>query len=244
MQIRWLVLCCFASSALADKAPPPPPPPPPSSTIPKGAVTISSKVLESLRTKGSSRIEPQPGVLAAMRSDGATKVTGDVKICLSTVGGVVHSEITKSTGYPTFDLRITSEVVDWMFQPYKVNAKSVPACGTITITYTVDTTKAIDPKLTDGKCLLGDGSATRLELLRTDVDMICGAAKATNGKDFMSVGPYIAERMKTDLLAELFARLRTTTTLDMIVGCVRSAMAKTAVKTCATVDVLLANRPR
>ena len=72
--------------------------------------------------------------------------------------------------------------------------------------------------------------------------MICGAAEATGGTDFMSIGPYIAQHMKTDLLADLFANMRTTTTLDMVVRCVRTAMAKTSVQKCATIDVLLQHR--
>jgi hypothetical protein len=78
--------------------------------------------------------------------------------------------------------------------------------------------------------------------LRTDVEMFCSAATATGGKDFMSMGPYIAERMKTDLLADLFANMRTTTTLDMIIERVRGAMKKTNIERCETIDVLVKNR--
>jgi len=80
--------------------------------------------------------------------------------------------------------------------------------------------------------------------LRADLDMICGAAKATGGHVFVSVGPYIAEHMKTGLLAEFFANIRTTSTLDDFVAIVRGAMAKTGVEKCDTVDVLTANDPR
>jgi hypothetical protein len=78
--------------------------------------------------------------------------------------------------------------------------------------------------------------------LRADVDMICGAAKATGGHDLMSVGPYIAEHMKTDLLANFFANIRTTSTLDDFVTIVRGAMAKTGVETCDTIDALTSRR--
>ena len=69
--------------------------------------------------------------------------------------------------------------------------------------------------------------------------MICGALKITGGADFISVGPYIAEHMKTDLLADLFANIRTTTTFDMIADRIRGAMAKTHVSSCPTLDTLL-----
>ena len=80
--------------------------------------------------------------------------------------------------------------------------------------------------------------------LRADVDMICGAAKATGGHVLMSVGPYIAEHVKTGLLANFFANIRTTSTLDDFVAIVRGAMAKTGVDKCDTVDVLVSNDPR
>jgi hypothetical protein len=80
--------------------------------------------------------------------------------------------------------------------------------------------------------------------LRADVDMICGAAKATGGHVLMSVGPYVAEHIKTDLLANFFANIRTTSTLDDFVAIVRGAMAKIGVDKCDTVDVLVANDPR
>ena len=78
--------------------------------------------------------------------------------------------------------------------------------------------------------------------LRADLDMICGAAKATGGHVLMSVGPYIAEHMKTDLLANFFANIRTTSTLDDFVTIVRGAMAKTGVETCDTIDALTSRR--
>ena len=168
-------------------------------------------------------------------------MSGQVEVCSDGDGGVVYAEMTKSTGYPSYDDWIKREVVDWPFRPYRPDKKAVIFCGAVTITYSLKPTGA--PQ-TNAGCRTGEATTARLRDLRVDVDMICGAAKITRGTDFMSVGPYIAEHMKTDLLAELFATIRTTTTLDMIVGCVRAAMAKTNVKTCATIDVLLQQRRR
>jgi len=89
-----------------------------------------------------------------------------------------------------------------------------------------------------------DPAPTADPTLRADVDMICGAAKATGSHVLMSVGPYIAEHMKTGLLANFFANIRTTSTLDDFVAIVRGATAKTGVDKCDTVDVLVANDPR
>lgn len=80
--------------------------------------------------------------------------------------------------------------------------------------------------------------------LRADVGMICGSLAATGGTDFSSVGPYIAEHMKTDLLADLFKTIRTTTTIEMIIERVRKAMAVVHVDHCETIDVLAEKRRR
>jgi hypothetical protein len=48
--------------------------------------------------------------------------------------------------------------------------------------------------------------------------------------------------MTTDLLADLFANIRTTTTLAMIVQRIRGAMTLAHVDRCETVDILLEHR--
>jgi len=72
---------------------------------------------------------------------------------------------------------------------------------------------------------------------------MCGAARATGGKTFNEVGPYIAENMRTHHKVELFADFRNST-LDEIIARMRALMAKANVTQCDTVDVLIANDPR
>ena len=79
--------------------------------------------------------------------------------------------------------------------------------------------------------------------LRADVDVMCGAAKATGGTTFMQVGPYVAEHMKTSHKIELFADVRTRT-LDEMLARMRALAAKAGVQRCDTIDVLVANDPR
>src|SRR5512139_4226807 len=67
--------------------------------------------------------------------------------------------------------------------------------------------------------------------LRADVDIMCGAAKATGGTTFIDVGPYIAENMKTGHKVALFADVRTRT-LDEMIERMRALAAKANVTTC------------
>ena len=86
-------------------------------------------------------------------------------------------------------------------------------------------------------------SVSQDELLKEDIKVICGAAKATGKEWFNELGPYIAENMKSMYKYELFEGVTTgTATLDDIVARIRKLMAKTGVTQCNTVDVLLAAR--
>jgi hypothetical protein len=81
--------------------------------------------------------------------------------------------------------------------------------------------------------------------LRADVEMICGATKATGGNTFIEIGPYIAEHAKTDLMTDLFLGLRKgERSLDDFFVLIRGAMKKTGVEHCETLDVLMAHDPR
>jgi hypothetical protein len=199
---------------------------------PPGAVTITSATLEQLRKTGSRDIAPNPATIEWMVLDGVKLVSVDLKLCISTPGLVAYAEIVKPSDYPSYAERIRLEAVDWTFRPFKQNAIAVPACSIVTINYQPPPrpTAPATPPVT--------GAA--LAALRADVEMICGAAKATGGTDFIAVGPYIAEHMKTDLLADLFANIRTTS-LAKIVGRVRGAMAVTRIARCATIDVLVSS---
>lgn len=88
-------------------------------------------------------------------------------------------------------------------------------------------------------------SVSQDELLKADMDVICGAAKATGKEWFNDVGPYIAENMKSMYKYELFEGVTTgQATLEDIVARIRKLMAKTGVTKCDTVDVLLNARAR
>jgi TonB family protein len=176
-----------------------------------------------------------------MERHGARKVSTDVKLCISHTGMVESAEIAKPSGYEAYDLRVRADIADWQFEPYQQKGRGVRACATVTVTYSPPNPQGPDR----GPLAAALNAKTKEELaaLRADVDMFCGAARATGGTTFMEMGPYIAERMKTDLLEDHFATLRSGgTTLDMIVHQVRLGMAKVRVKRCATIDVLLKRR--
>jgi len=81
--------------------------------------------------------------------------------------------------------------------------------------------------------------------LKADVEMFCGAAKATGGKTFIEIGPYIAEHAKTDFMTDVFMGLRNgQKTLDDVLMRIRDAMKKTGVDKCDTLDMLVAHDPR
>lgn len=77
--------------------------------------------------------------------------------------------------------------------------------------------------------------------LAEDFATLCDAARITGGNDMMTVGPYIAEHMKTDLLKYEFTHFRSgETTFDTFITKVRSGMARVNLDHCDTVDILVA----
>jgi hypothetical protein len=173
-----------------------------------------------------------------MQHAGIQKVSMDLKVCISMYGFVEYSEIVKSSGDAAYDLQVRAEAADWVFDWYASNGLKPPACSTVTVTSRVPKVRTPDPGSLP--TALRATSKAQLAALRADVDMICGAAEATGERWFNDLGPYIAERMKTNLMLDLFAKVvRHDATMDNVLDRVYLAMDKTGVKRCNTIDVMI-----
>lgn len=208
------------------------PPGPPDAPI----ATVQPAALEALRVAGDKAIAPD-AISAADLARVHPTLPGLFKLCMSAAGELTDVDRLKSTGARLYDLQIVATVKSsWQFRPYTVAHRPSPVCASFALGQApASPAKPIAP--TGGAM-----SANELEALRADVEMICGAARATGGTAFMPAGPYIAEHMKTRLLADLFANLRTTTTLEMIVTRIQGAMARVHVERCESIDVWLEGR--
>ncbi len=79
--------------------------------------------------------------------------------------------------------------------------------------------------------------------LKADVEMFCKATTGTDWKSFVDVGPYVAERLKTDEFRTLLMKPRNgELNIEQFAGQVRALMKQTGVTECRTLDDLA--RPR
>lgn len=92
-------------------------------------------MVENQRIAGSKRIVPDSLVQADIIAAGKTKVVASMKMCLDDKGNVSSVTQLKSSGFPTYDRKLMTEMRQWLFRPYKLSGKAVPVCTAITFIY-------------------------------------------------------------------------------------------------------------
>lgn len=81
------------------------------------------------------------------------------------------------------------------------------------------------------------------DALTKDVEMFCTATTGTTWKTFAEIGPYVAERLKSDEFRALLMKpVDGTMDVWQFADEVRALMKKTGVTTCKTLDVILPPR--
>lgn len=106
----------------------PPPPKPQEPTV------VPQVALEQQRLSGEPQIQP-PNDVATQVSRSGKNAVGTVKMCLSAGGTVKTLRVLKSTGYPSYDNKIKSQMRQWRYRPFQVNGKAVPVCTSVTFIY-------------------------------------------------------------------------------------------------------------
>lgn len=76
--------------------------------------------------------------------------------------------------------------------------------------------------------------------LKHDVELFCTATTGTGWKTFVEMGPYVAERLKSDEFRALLMKpVNGTMDVWQFADEVRLLMSKTGVSTCKTLDVIV-----
>lgn len=96
---------------------------------------VPQVVLEAQRIAGDQYIEPSDPTKIAIKRDGRARVVVAVRMCLSARGSVTKLRILRSSGYVAYDRLILSKMHGWRYRPFKVNAKPVPVCTSVTFIY-------------------------------------------------------------------------------------------------------------
>jgi len=97
--------------------------------------TVTPNVLSALRISGTTQIRPDDTTATQIQRDGASRVSGTVKLCIGTDGNVTSARMLASTRYSSYDATLLSAVYAWRYQPYSVGGVQVPACSTVTFIY-------------------------------------------------------------------------------------------------------------
>ncbi|HEY0192790.1 MAG TPA: protein kinase [Kofleriaceae bacterium] len=125
-------------------APPPPvqaPVPTPAPIVvqpaaPAAPATVTPTALDANRLSGDKDIVPDDVTQAEIGRTGTSKVIGVFKLCLTTDGSVSSVNQLKSTGFPSYDQKITTTIRSrWRYRPYLVNGKASPVCTAVRFVY-------------------------------------------------------------------------------------------------------------
>jgi cysteine-rich repeat protein len=104
---------------------------------PKPTPMLAPGVMQGLRVSGETQVHPSSATQTMMMRDGASRVVGAVKLCISTDGGVASTSMLLSTKYVDYDATLLSAVRGWRYRPYTLNGAPVPACSSVTFIYTI-----------------------------------------------------------------------------------------------------------
>lgn len=101
------------------------------------AAQVAPNVLSGLRISGETQLHPSSLTQSMMIHDGASRVVGTIKLCISTEGGVTSAAMLGSTRYKDYDATLLSAVRAWRYRPYTLNGAPIPACSSVTFIYTI-----------------------------------------------------------------------------------------------------------
>jgi len=95
----------------------------------------ATKMTEGRRISGSKNIAPDDATKTLIQRSRLQKVSGTFRVCLDESGSVESILPTRSTGYASYDRKITGGIQTWKYAPYLVDSVPVPVCTSVTFIY-------------------------------------------------------------------------------------------------------------
>jgi hypothetical protein len=126
---------CREPGSCEPVAPPPLPEPPKPPPPPPEIHNVTPQILKGLRLSGVTAIHPPREVFEQMHRNGDLRTSASIKLCLAIDGTVSSIALKQSTKYGAYDEVIVAAVRGWIYKPYTVNGRPVPACGMVTFLY-------------------------------------------------------------------------------------------------------------
>jgi len=104
---------------------------------PPAPQVVAPTAIEALRIAGTTQIQPPDEVKMMMHHDGHDKIRGTFRVCLDTSGAVTSTRAIRSTGYDSYDDRLSAEMAGWRYRPFTVNGTAVAVCSAVTFVYSM-----------------------------------------------------------------------------------------------------------
>jgi hypothetical protein len=95
----------------------------------------ATKMTEGRRISGAKNIAPDDAIKTLIQRSRSQKVMGTFRVCLDEAGSVEEILPLRSTGYASYDRKITAGILSWKYAPYLVDDKPVPVCTAVTFIY-------------------------------------------------------------------------------------------------------------
>jgi periplasmic protein TonB len=127
------------SASPPSSSPSPPaaaPSPSAPATAPAAEKTVSATVLDANRSAGDKEILPDETTQSEIARSGMGQINGSFKICVTDDGSINTVSMLKSTGFPSYDVKIQSTIrKTWRYRPIIVSGKPTPVCTAVRFVY-------------------------------------------------------------------------------------------------------------
>jgi hypothetical protein len=95
----------------------------------------ATQMTEGRRISGEKMIAPDDAIKTLIQRSRYDRVTGTFRVCLDEAGSVETIVPLRSTGYASYDRKITGGILTWKYSPYLVDGEAVPVCTAVTFIY-------------------------------------------------------------------------------------------------------------
>ncbi|HEX7699392.1 MAG TPA: hypothetical protein VF403_01640, partial [Kofleriaceae bacterium] len=95
----------------------------------------ATKMTEGRRISGDKRIAPDDAIKTLIERSRVDRIKGTFRVCIDESGSVETILPLRSTGYASYDRKITAGILTWKYAPYLVDGEAVPVCTGVTFIY-------------------------------------------------------------------------------------------------------------
>jgi hypothetical protein len=95
----------------------------------------ATKMIEGRRISGTKMIAPDDAIKTLIQRSRVDRITGSFRVCLDEGGNVESILPLRSTGYASYDRKITAGILTWKYSPYLIDGEAVPVCTGVNFIY-------------------------------------------------------------------------------------------------------------